>query len=165
MRVERAEDIALVVGGEEQPRDDQVLLAQADERVGEAALEEIAVGLVVQEPQVGRARPSAAVAGAGEETEALAVEHLAVAAGTVLQLAQIERASIRKREGFVATQEIVEGGAGVELVGPACLGAAIVDAGERIDWLLRHLDHQRRRALIGARSLEAVLELQPRQVT
>src|SRR6185436_2618861 len=107
MRIERAEDIASVVGGEEQPRDDQVLLAQADERIAEAALEEIAVGLVIQKPQIGRARPAAAVAGAGEEAEALAVEHLAVAAGQVLQLAQIERACIAHRERFVDAQKIV----------------------------------------------------------
>jgi len=31
--------------------------AQADERIAEAALEEIAVGLVFQQPQLGRARP------------------------------------------------------------------------------------------------------------
>src|SRR5207249_2636875 len=38
------------------------------------------------------------------------------------------------------------------------------DAGKRIEWLLGYLDHERGRALMGAGSLEAVLELQPRQV-
>src|SRR5439155_19470693 len=116
------------------------------------------------QPQIGRARPSAAVAGAGEETEAFAVEHLAVVAAQVLQLAQVERTRIGHREGFVDAQQIVGGEAGVELVWPARLGAAIVDAGKRIEWLLGYLDHERGRALMGGGSLEAVLELQPTRV-
>ena len=64
--VERAEDVALVVAAEQEARHNQVALTQPDDRIAHAAFGVPAVGLVLEQLELGRARVAAAVAGAGE---------------------------------------------------------------------------------------------------
>src|SRR5499425_2754493 len=64
----------------------------------------------------------------------------------------------------MAAEKIAEGGAGQKFQWTPRRGTAIVDAGEEINGLPRDLDHEDRGADLARMRLDAVLELEPRQV-
>ena len=158
-RSRQVEEDAAVLGPECEGGDAEVALAGANDRVAQPAFEVQAPGVVEQKilvtAEVGVSEP---IAGIGEKGQAFAVEHLPVGGAVELQLAGLERAGIGQRERLVHAQPVVGGDAGQVLERAARMGAAVVDAVEHVDRLLRDLDHQDRRADLGRMRLEAVLE-------
>src|SRR5207244_4973237 len=141
-----------------------IRVSLADDRKAQSRFDERAAGLVVQGLQRGRSRTAGAVAAVDEGGEALGRQHHAVAAAAVLQLAGLERAGVVERERVVQAERVVDRRAGEIFERASRLAAAVVDARDGVDRFLLDLDHERGGALVGGRRLQAVLELQPRQV-
>ena len=164
VRERQAAGGALVVGDEAEAGQQQVQLARADHRIGEAGLDDRGARAVVERAQQRGARPADPVAPVREEGQPLAVEHLTVGGLEILQLLELERARVGDGERLVRARDVVHRGRAEILPGPARGRAAIVDARDRVDRLLLHLDDQDRGVRMRRRGLQRGGELQARQV-
>src|SRR5262249_14781025 len=147
-----------------QPADVEIALARANDRVAQSRFGVEASRPVVQDLELFGSGVPESVARGGEVGQAFSRQYLPVVRGVVLQLARLECAGRGQRQSLMTAEKIVEGGAGQIFQRTARRRAAIVEAGEEIDRLLRDLDHEDRRADLGRMRLNVVLEFEPRKV-
>src|SRR6516165_2854050 len=162
--VREVEEYAAVIAPEPQSADVEITLARANDRVAQSRFGVEASRPVVQELELFGSGVPESVARGGEVGQAFSRQHLPVVRGVVLQLARLECAGRGQRQSLMAAEKMVEGGAGQKFQRTLRRGTAIVDPGEKIDRLFRDLDHEDRGADLPRMRLDAVLELEPRQV-
>ena len=132
----------------------QVLGAAADQRVADTKAD----GQRMAAERIGLQRPTGmavGVAGIGGDLGPLLADGFLVGDLAVFQLAHIERRRRQLQAGaLVEAEDGIEIGAGRQLPGAHILGAPIVEAGEGVEALMRHLEHQIGGAGSGVRRLQ-----------